>query len=80
MTFQGANIILTGGSLGIGRQLAKDLSARGAKLLVCARSEEQLNLPKADHPEIETQVCDVRSDADVEALRAKAQALFGEVN
>ena len=42
MNLKGKNVIVTGGSLGIGRQTALSLIAKGANVLVTGRSEERL--------------------------------------
>ena len=42
MNLKGKNIILTGGSLGIGKETAKLLISKGAHVLVTGRSEERL--------------------------------------
>lgn len=42
MNLEGKNIILTGGSLGIGKETAKSLINKGANVLVTGRSQERL--------------------------------------
>ena len=42
MDFTGKVVIVTGASSGIGRQLALDFAARGARLVLCARRAEPL--------------------------------------
>ncbi len=42
MNLKGKNIILTGGSLGIGKETAKSLIKKGANVLVTGRSKERL--------------------------------------
>ena len=42
MNLKGKNIILTGGSLGIGKETAKSLINKGANVLITGRSEERL--------------------------------------
>jgi len=42
MNLEGKNIILTGGSLGIGKETAKSLINKGANVLITGRSEERL--------------------------------------
>ena len=42
MNLEGKNIILTGGSLGIGKETAKELVKKGANVLITGRSEERL--------------------------------------
>ena len=43
MNINGKNILITGGSLGIGKETAKFLSDKGANVLITGRSEERLN-------------------------------------
>lgn len=42
MDLQGAKIILTGGSSGLGKQTAKDLLAKGAEVIITGRDEQKL--------------------------------------
>ena len=42
MNVKGKNIIITGGSLGIGKETAKDLVKKGANVLITGRSENRL--------------------------------------
>ncbi len=80
MDFKSKKIVITGGSIGIGKQLAVDLKARGAEVLICARNEDKLAEIAALHPDIHTVVCDVRKDADVEALHKAALEKLGSVD
>ena len=43
MNLKGKNIIITGGSLGIGKETAKNLIKKGANVIVTGRSLERLN-------------------------------------
>lgn len=42
MNLQGKNIIITGGSLGIGRETARNMVLKGANVLITGRSESRL--------------------------------------
>ena len=42
MNVKGKNIIITGGSLGIGKETAKSLVEKGANVLITGRSEKRL--------------------------------------
>ena len=42
MKLKGKNILITGGSLGIGKETAKSLVDKGANVLVTGRSKERL--------------------------------------
>lgn len=78
MTFQGTTFLITGGSAGIGRQMATDLLARGARVLVCGRSQARLDAFAAECPEVLTHACDVRDYDSVLGLRdATARAFDG---
>jgi short-subunit dehydrogenase len=43
-SFRGKNVLITGGSRGLGLVLARELIDRGASVAICARDEEELNL------------------------------------
>ena len=43
MNLKGKNVILTGGSLGIGKETAKFLVEKGANVLITGRSNDRLN-------------------------------------
>ena len=47
MNVEGKNIIITGGSLGIGKETAKSLVKKGANVLITGRSENRLIKAKA---------------------------------
>ncbi len=74
-------IIITGGSSGLGRELAKRLARRGAHLALVARDEEKLGaaraeLLKASDRKIEIFSCDVGDAAAVDrTINAAADAL-----
>ena len=42
MDLRGKNVVITGGSQGIGEHMARDFAAKGANVLVVARSEDKL--------------------------------------
>lgn len=46
MNLQGKNIIITGGSLGIGRETARNMVLKGANVLITGRSESRLKEAK----------------------------------
>ena len=48
MSFQGMTIVLTGASSGIGEEAAKQLAARGARLCLVARREQELERVQDD--------------------------------
>mgnify|MGYP001792749196 CR=1 FL=1 len=80
MNIAGKVIVLTGGSLGIGRQLANTLIGKGARVLICGRSMETLRQAQEENPQLEIAQCDVTRLTDVQALLATAIELFGKVD
>ncbi|MEP4524858.1 MAG: SDR family NAD(P)-dependent oxidoreductase, partial [Alloalcanivorax venustensis] len=48
MSFKGMTIVLTGASSGIGEEAAKQLAARGARLCLVARREQELERVQDD--------------------------------
>ena len=58
-------IAITGASRGIGAALAAELAARGAKLFICARSEERLGELQEEYPSIEVKAVDISDEEAV---------------
>lgn len=82
MELQGAHVLLTGGSRGIGPYIAKALLARGAKVTLTARSAEDLQSTRKELGEERT--ASVAGDVSVEADREKmvvgAEEAFGSID
>jgi len=78
---QGARILITGASQGIGRAIAVLAAQRGAKVLAAARSEELLRDLAAEVSKaggtIETVVADVTSPEDRQKMVEAAKTHFG---
>ena len=68
MDLQGKHVLLTGGSAGIGREIARQLKAKGAKVLLTGRDPERLAAAAAEGFEI--LAADLSSAAGVDALVA----------
>src|SRR5213594_2907507 len=79
---QGKRAIVTGGSLGIGKAIARELAREGADVAIVARTKDQL---EATARELATEtgrriiplVADVTSKAQVDAMVAQAAAQLG---
>jgi short-subunit dehydrogenase len=84
MTMQGKTIIITGASFGIGAELAVALAARGANLLLAARSEESLGEVKQRCEKAGAKALTVATDVtDPEACRRmveRAVEAFGGID
>jgi uncharacterized oxidoreductase len=63
MRTSGNTVLITGGSSGIGLELARALISRDNSVIVCGRSESKLNDAKAALPGLQTIACDVATDA-----------------
>ncbi|MEZ5694588.1 MAG: SDR family NAD(P)-dependent oxidoreductase, partial [Altererythrobacter sp.] len=68
MQVAGKTVLLTGGSAGIGRELALQLKGKGAKLVLTGRSRERLDTMSGEG--FETIAADLSSAAGVDALVA----------
>lgn len=81
---RGKVVIVTGGSRGLGLVLARQLAREGAKLAICARTEDQLRRAedelRAAGAEVFAQACDVSSPADVKAFVEEVLDHFGRID
>ncbi|MET8850753.1 SDR family oxidoreductase [Amycolatopsis sp. NPDC004625] len=79
--YEGKNVVITGGSSGLGLAAAELLVARGARVLITGRDTGKL---EAARRRLGERVTTVRSDAaamtDVEELARVVRAEFGEVD
>jgi short-subunit dehydrogenase len=77
-------IAITGASKGIGAELARQLAAKGARLVLAARSEKELEGVAADCRKAGAQVVAVRADVtsqrDCQAIVAGATTAFGRLD
>jgi short-subunit dehydrogenase len=77
-------IAITGASKGIGAELARQLAARGAKLVLAARSEKELEGVAADcrkaGASVVTVKADVTSERDCQAIVSGAMVAFGRLD
>ena len=70
MSFEGRRALVTGAGKGIGRAIARDLAARGARVVALSRSAGDLESLRSEI-DCETVVCDL---ADLAATRQAAMA------
>jgi uncharacterized oxidoreductase len=68
MQVQGKTVLLTGGSAGIGREIARQLQAKGASVVLTGRDPERLAVMQAEG--FETIAADLSNAAGVDALVA----------
>src|SRR4029077_1932719 len=76
--------IVTGGSRGLGQEMAEGLAEAGASLMLCARRDEWLTPTvqqrRARGYSVEGAICDVSKPADVQAVVDKTIKSFGKVD
>jgi len=76
--------IVTGGSRGLGQEMAEGLAEAGAALMLCARRDQWLAPTVAAMRSrgfrVEGMLCDVAQAADVQAVVDKTIAVFGKVD
>ena len=77
-------VAITGASKGIGAELARQLAAKGTRLVLAARSEKELEAVAEECRRIGAQVvalrCDVTLERDCQALVAGALTAFGRLD
>ena len=76
--------IVTGGSRGLGEEMAEGLAEAGAALMICARREQWLTPTlerfAARGFRVEGLVADVSNPADVQAVVDKTMAAYGRID
>jgi len=80
MKFENNTVLITGGSSGIGFELAKALVAKNNKVLICGRNLEKLVLAKDLLPEVEFFQCDISKITECENLVKWVNANFPTCN
>ncbi|HUR79138.1 MAG TPA: glucose 1-dehydrogenase [Thermoanaerobaculia bacterium] len=81
---EGRAAVVTGGSRGLGLEMAEALAEAGASPMLCARREQWLT-PALDELrgrgfQAEGLVCDVTDEAQVQAVIGKAVSAFGRID
>ena len=76
MDISGARVIITGGSLGLGKETARQLIAGGAEVVITGRDRDRLQTTAAELG-AHGVVADVALDDDIERTFQETQALLG---
>jgi len=80
----GKTAVVTGGSRGIGLEMAEGLAEAGAALMLCARRDEWLTPTVAELRgrgiRVEGRRCDVAKAADVQAVVDETVRVFGQID
>jgi len=77
-------VLITGGSRGLGLVMAREFAREGARLVLCARDEQELDQARLDLEDLGAEVmvvpCDVTNRADVNTMMAAVNSRFGGVD
>ncbi|MFK7848533.1 MAG: SDR family oxidoreductase [Rhodothermales bacterium] len=68
MNLIGNTILITGGTSGIGLELANQLQQRGNDIIICSRSREKLESARAENAALVTYRCDVSNPDDCKKM------------
>ncbi|MBA3314641.1 MAG: SDR family oxidoreductase [Planctomycetota bacterium] len=83
-TYAGKVAIVTGGSRGLGLELARNLVLSGAHVAICARDEAELEVAReeleARGADVYAAACDVTERSDVERFVGDVVSRFGRVD
>jgi NAD(P)-dependent dehydrogenase (short-subunit alcohol dehydrogenase family) len=76
--------IVTGGSIGLGRQMAQGLAEMGANVVLCARKKERCQQAAEDLQKLGVQTlalaCDVKNPADIRQVADATMAQFSRID
>ena len=77
-------VLITGGSRGLGLVMAREFAREGARLVLCARDEEELQRAQSDIEDYGAQVmmvpCDITNKQSVDDMIAAVNGRFGGVD
>lgn len=79
MNLKGAKVLLTGGSLGIGKATAAKLVEAGAKVVITGRNQERLQ-KAADETAAIPVLGDISQEADIKRCFEEAKAVLGGID
>ena len=84
LDLKGKKVVITGGSRGLGLQLAREFGREGARVFICARDREELEQAKADLEKrgirADVFVCDVTNRLSVDAMISEVEINYGPID
>jgi len=83
-SFRGRTVVITGGSRGLGLELAREFASEGARLVLLARDEDELARAESELSPAGARVlavrCDVRERSEVSSAIDRAAREFGRID
>lgn len=80
MKIENSTVLITGGTSGIGLELARQLLAKNAKVIVTGRDQTKLDETKRALPQVETIRSDVADPKQIDQLLKTIESTFPETN
>src|SRR5277367_1032493 len=80
MKTTGNTILISGGSAGIGLEIARLFYKKDNKIIITGRNPERLSLAKQEMPEVTTICCDVTEDEQITDLLKRMYDEFPDLN
>lgn len=80
MALQNNTILITGGSSGLGLEMARQFICSGNKVIVCSRTPEKLQQAHEEVPGIMTYVCDISTEEERKKLSRWISENHPEIN
>ena len=80
MKLKDSTVLITGGTSGIGLEFVKQLSEKGANIIVTGRDIDALNATKHKFPKIQTFQSDVSKPKDIENLYTQVTEQYPDLN
>lgn len=73
-------VLITGGSAGIGLELAREFKKHNNRVIICGRNAERLASAAKEIGDIETIQCDLAKEADIHALMDTLKTKVGKLS
>lgn len=73
-------VLITGGSSGIGFEMAKQMVVQQATVIICGRSQEKLDRAKSEEPQLITIQCDITEQHEREVMCDRISREFDGLN
>jgi len=84
LKLKGKNVVITGGSKGIGKRIAFAFANEGANVAICARGEEALEQTKGEllekNVKVYTEICDISNYTALNSFLENAKDSIGSVD